>query len=388
MNKNDLLRQKIDLEKLLNKSFIARAQLPAGKKILESNLVKAITGPRRAGKSVFCLELLKDKKFAYLNFDDKKMVGTDEDEVFKILKEVYPNAQYYLFDEIQNLPGWELFINKLQRRDHNIILTGSNAKLLSGELATHLTGRFLEIEILPFSFAEYKMAKNGSIWDYLTDGGFPETVVEPNDPKVYLPTLFDSIILNDVVERHKVKYAARITELASYVLANTAGTFTYSRLANSLEFPSVLTLQKYLSYLIQTYLFFELLRYSSKVKEQFKAPRKIYTIDNGFITSRAFATSPNYGKLCENAVFIELIRRGYRPGLDLFYYQTRNGKEVDFILKRGYKVEQLIQACYSMDQTDTQKREESALKEAQEELSCKNSLIITGDNLEEWLLNK
>ena len=388
MNKNDLLRQKIELEKLLDKSFVTREQLPAGEKILESNLVKVVTGPRRAGKSVYCLELLKGKKFAYLNFDDKKMMGADEDEVFKILQEVYPEAKYYLFDEIQNLPGWELFVNKLQRRDNNIILTGSNAKLLSGELATHLTGRYLEIEILPFSFAEYKKAKNGSIWDYLIDGGFPETVVEPNDPKVYLPTLFDSIILNDVIERHKVKYTAKINELASYVLANAAGTFTYSKLANSLDFSSVLTLQKYLSHLIQTYLFFELLRYSSKVKEQFKAPRKIYTIDNGFITSRAFTASPNYGKLCENLVFVELVRRGYRPGLDLFYYQTRNSKEVDFILKRGYKIEQLIQVCYSLDQTATRKREESALREAQEELSCRNSLIITDDNLEGWLLGK
>ena len=362
MNKNDLLRQKIELEKLLDKSFVTREQLPAGEKILESNLVKVVTGPRRAGKSVYCLELLKGKKFAYLNFDDKKMMGADEDEVFKILQEVYPEAKYYLFDEIQNLPGWELFVNKLQRRDNNIILTGSNAKLLSGELATHLTGRYLEIEILPFSFAEYKKAKNGSIWDYLIDGGFPETVVEPNDPKVYLPTLFDSIILNDVIERHKVKYTAKINELASYVLANAAGTFTYSKLANSLDFSSVLTLQKYLSHLIQTYLFFELLRYSSKVKEQFKAPRKIYTIDNGFITSRAFTASPNYGKLCENLVFVELVR--------------------------GYKIEQLIQVCYSLDQTATRKREESALREAQEELSCRNSLIITDDNLEGWLLGK
>jgi len=388
MNKNDLLRQKIDLEKLLGRSFVPRVQLPAGEKILESNLVKVVIGPRRAGKSVYCLELLKDKKFAYLNFDDKKMIGADEDEVFKILQGIYPQARYYLFDEIQNLPGWELFINKLQRRGHNIILTGSNAKLLSGELATHLTGRFLEIEILPFSFAEYKKAKKRSIWDYLTDGGFPETVVEPNDPKVYLPTLFDSIILNDVIQRHNVKYTAKINELASYVLANTAGTFTYSKLASSLGFPSVLTLQKYFSYLIQTYLFFELLRFSPKIKEQFKAPRKIYTVDNGFITSRAFAASPNYGKLCENLVFIELVRRGYRPNLDLFYYQTRNGKEVDFVLKRGHKVEQLIQVCYSLDQTDTKKREESTLSEAEEELSCENSLIITGNNLGEWLLSK
>jgi len=116
MNKNDLLRQKIDLEKLLGRSFVPRVQLPAGEKILESNLVKVVIGPRRAGKSVYCLELLKDKKFAYLNFDDKKMIGADEDEVFKILQGIYPQARYYLFDEIQNLPGWELFINKLQRR--------------------------------------------------------------------------------------------------------------------------------------------------------------------------------------------------------------------------------------------------------------------------------
>lgn len=388
MNKNDLLRQKIELEEKLSRSVVSRDQLLAGQKILDSNLIKVVLGPRRAGKSVYCLELLKGKDFAYLNFDDRKITDADEDEVFDMLKEVYPRARYYLFDEIQNLPKWELFVNKLQRRDYNLILTGSNAKLLSGELTTHLTGRFLSIELLPFSLNECRKVKNCSIWEYLTDGGFPEVVALPNDPKVYLPALFDSIILNDAVKRYRAKYPAKITEMALFLLGNAAGTFTYNKLSNNFDIPSVLTARKYLSYLIETYLFFELTRYSNKVKEQFKAPRKIYCVDNGFITSRAFATSPNYGQLCENAVFIELVRRGYYPNRTLFYYQTRNRKEVDFILKKGYKVEQIIQVCFDLEHLDTRKREESALKEAEEELNCKNSLIITGDNLEEWLLKK
>lgn len=386
MNKNDLLRQKTEIEEKSTRSYIEREQLPAGLKVLDSNLIKVVTGPRRSGKSVFCLELLKDKKFAYLNFDDPKMVNADEDAVSDMLGEIYPGANYYFFDEIQNLPNWELFVNKLQRQGLNLLLTGSNSKLLAGELATHLTGRFLAIEILPFSFREFAKIKTATVWDYLAAGGFPETVALNNDYKVYLPTLFDSIVLNDAIERFDVRYAGKIKELAGYLLANSCGTFSYTKLKNNLAFQSVLTVQKYVAYLTETYLFFELVRYSAKIKEQFRAPKKVYCVDNGFISSKAFSTSPNRGKLMENTVFVELVRRGFRPGLELFYYQTRNGKEVDFILKNGHKVDQLIQVCYSLEEVDTKKREESALKEASEELACQNKLIITADNLASWLL--
>lgn len=394
MNKTIFYRQKEELERLLAKSYIYREQLPTGQELLSSNLIKIITGPRRAGKSVFCLELLKGKKFAYLNFDDDNFKNIKNyDEISDGLAEIYPKAEFYLFDEIQNLPNWEIFVNKLQRRGFNLILTGSNSKLLSGELATELTGRHIALEIFPFSFREFKKIGSGSLSEYLQNGGFPEILVEKNIAQTYLPTLFDSIVLTDVVKRYKIKLPTKIIELSSYLLSNFTALQSYTRLKNSLGFQSVFTLQKYVSYLTGAYLFFELLRFSPKLKKQFKATRKIYTIDNGFVTSRAFTTSPNLGKLLENTIFIELIRRGYKLNRDLFYYQTRNGKEIDFVLRKNYQIEKLIQVCFDLNDLQTKKREITALTEAAEELNCKDTQIITFDktdyslSLSDWLTN-
>ncbi len=222
----------------------------------------------------------------------------------------------------------------------------------------------------------------------MQNGGFPEVTALPNNPKVYLPALFDSIILTDVVKRHNIKLPVNLTNLSAYLLANTATTQSYSNLRTALDFKSVFTLQKYLSYLTEAYLFYELLRFSPKLKEQFKAPRKIYTIDNGIVTTRSFATSPNLEKLCENLVFLELLRRGYKPNQNLFYYQTKNGREVDFVLRQDYKTQSLIQVCYDLSDPQTKKREEFALSEAGKELSCNNLQIITFDTLSGWLLKE
>lgn len=387
MNKNVFLKQKEELNKLLSKPYVSREQLTIGQKFLASNLIKVVTGPRRAGKSIFCLELLQGKQFAYVNFDDEAFKTVKNyNEITDGLEQFYPKSSHYLFDEIQNLPDWEIFVNKLQRRGFNLILTGSNSKLLSGELATELTGRHLALEIFPFSYREFKKINKGTLYDYLQNGGFPEVTALPNDPKVYLPTLFDSIVLTDVVKRYNINLPVNLTNLSTYLLANIATTQSYSKLKNALNFRSVFTLQRYVSYLNEAYLFYELLRFSPKLKEQFKAPRKIYSIDNGIVTARSFTTSANLGKLCENLVFLQLLRRGYKPNQSLFYYQTKNGKEVDFVLREDFKIKKLIQVCYDISDPQTKKREESALLEAEKELNCDNSQLITFDSLESWLL--
>ncbi len=387
MNKNVFFKQKEELHALLAKPYIPRDQLAAGQKLLPLNMIKVVTGPRRAGKSIFCLELLRGKRFAYANFDDEAFQAVGEyDEITDGLREFYPNAEYYLFDEIQNLPNWEMFVNKLQRRGFNLLLTGSNSKLLGGELATELTGRHAVLEIFPFSYSEFKKINNGSLYDYMRNGGFPEVTALANDPNVYLPALFDSIVLTDVVKRYHLNQPVNLTNVSAYLLANIATTQSYTKLKNALHFKSVFTLQRYVSYLTEAYLFYELLRFSPKLKEQFKAPRKVYAIDNGMVTTRSFRTSPNMGSLCENLVFLELIRRGYKPNKNLFYYQTKNGKEVDFVLRKDYKTEKLLQVCYDLSDVQTKKREESALMEAEKELDCTHSEIITYDSLESWLL--
>ena len=159
---NDIIQQhKLEKEKLLSKAYIAREQIPHAEKFLNSELVKVITGPRRAGKSVFAFLLLKDKDFAYINFEDENLLKIKNyDEIIQGIFEVYPDINRIFFDEIQDLPNWEIFVNKLHRRGYNLILTGSNANLLSKEMASALTGRYIPIEILPFSFKEFLLAKN------------------------------------------------------------------------------------------------------------------------------------------------------------------------------------------------------------------------------------
>lgn len=402
MIKDIILQHKLEKEKLLSRDYILREKLGFARKNLETDLIKVITGPRRAGKSVFCILLLKDKKFAYLNFDDENLLKIKNyDEILKGIFEVYPKAEFILFDEIQNLENWELFVNKLRRRGHNLILTGSNAKLLSKELGTVLTGRYIPIEISPFSFQEFLRAKNfkikkeyfelpetkGKILNYLDEylksGGFPEIIVKDLDAKIYLETLFDAILLKDVVKRYKVRFSQKIYDLVIYLASNFSSEFSFTKLKNTLDFHSTNTVQNYLRYLEEAYLVFPLNRFSFKAKEQIKTAKKAYFIDNGFILAKSFQFSQNIGKLMENLVFVELLRRNYKPNKNLFYYQTRNGKEIDFVLRKEIKIKRLVQVCYEIDNPETKKRELAALAEAGKELNCNNLEIITWDREEE-----
>ncbi len=398
MIKDTLLQHKAEKERFLPKNYIVRDNSVSAKEFLKNDMIKVITGPRRAGKSVFSFLLLKDENFAYLNFDDEKLLGIkDYDEIIKAIFEVYPGSKFVFFDEIQNLEKWELFVNKLQRRGYNLILTGSNANLLNKELATVLTGRYIPIEILPFSFKEFLQAKNFQVTpedtklpeikgkmsnylhEYLKNGGFPEVVVKNLDAGLYLETLFDAVLFKDVVKRYGTRFPQRIYDLALYLLSNVCSEFTFTRLRNVLEFRSTSTVQKYLGYLEESYLFFSLNRFSFKMKEQVKTPKKIYTVDNGFILAKAFQTSANNGKLMENLVLREILRNGYRLNETVFYYKTRNGKEIDFVLKEGLEITALVQVCFDVENIETRNREIKALCEAGEELECNKFLVITWD---------
>ncbi len=402
MLKDIVLQHKVEKEKLLSKSYVLREKLDFARKFLDEDLVKVITGPRRAGKSVFSVLLLKDKNFAYLNFGDENLLKVKNyDEIIKAVFEVYPEAKFILFDEIQYLENWELFVNKLKRRGYNLILTGSNAKLLSKELATALTGRYVPIEIFPFSFKEFLKAKNfeikkgqiglpetkGKILNYLDsflkNGSFPEVVVKGLDPKTYLETLFDAILFKDVVKRYKVRFSQKIYDLASYLVSNFSSEFSFTRLRNILEFRSTKTVQNYLKYLEEAYLFFPLNRFSFKVKEQIKTAKKIYLVDNGFTLAKSFQFSQDIGKLMENLVFVEILRRGYKLNQDVFYYKTKNNKEVDFVLRKGIKIEKLIEVTYETDNFKLKEKKCKALIEASRELGCDNLKIITWDDEKE-----
>lgn len=394
--KTTILNQRAERDELLSRPYQQRHTKYDAAELLQSPLIKLITGPRRVGKSVFALLILQGKNFAYLNFDDNRLLEKwDEDLAMSALDDVYPGYDFMLLDEIQNLPSWDLWVSKLYRRGKNLIITGSNANMLSSEMATVLTGRYLQIEMLPFSLDETMMWKNISSVceeqsaqaimladDYMRNGGYPETIPARSITKSYLSTLFDSILLKDVAKRHNVRNTTDLYNLATYLLSNFCNPISANELAGELGLSSVATTKKFCDYLSEPYLFFYLPRFNNKLKLMSKAPKKVYVVDNGFVQSTAFNLSENLGRLLENQVFVELLRRGYIPGQTLFYYRTRNDKEIDFVIRKGIKLEQLIQVCYDMTSEKTSKRELNALVEAAEELHCDNLLVITNSQQE------
>ena len=398
--KTTILNQRAERDELLSRPYQQRHTKYDADELLQNPLIKLITGPRRVGKSVFALLMLQGKNFAYLNFDDNQLLEKwNEDLAMSVLDDVYPDYDFMLLDEIQNLPDWDLWVGKLYRRGKNLIITGSNAKMLSSEMATVLTGRYLQIEMLPFSLEETMSWKNISpdreeqetqvimlADDYMRNGGYPETIPARSITKSYLSTLFDSILLKDVAQRHKVRNTTDLYNLATYLLSNFCNPISANELAGELGLSSVATPKKFCDYLNEPYLFFYLPRFNNKLKLMNKAPKKVYVVDNGFVQSTAFNLSENLGRLLENQVFVELLRRGYIPGQTLFYYRTRNDKEIDFVTRKGAKVEQLIQVCYDMTSEKTRKRELDALVEAAGELHCDNLLVITNSQEEkiEW----
>lgn len=391
--KEIVLSQKIERDELLGGRYVQREGLKRARESLQGNLIKVIIGPRRAGKSVFSIQMLEGLNFAYLNFDDERLVSTsDYDELLKAIRQVYGETKLILFDEIQNLPKWELFINRLHRRGFNVILTGSNAHLLSRELSTHLTGRYIQFQIFPFSFLEFLRAKEfamdealelkerqglllGHLDSYLDKGGYPEIVVKDLDVKNYLTTLFESVLFKDIVKRHSVRYTKMLSDLAHYLITNHSNEFSYTKLKNILEFRSVHTVENYTEYLTEAFLIFSVDRFSFKLKEQMRSPKKGYAYDTGVIHAIKLKTGKDIGRLMENLVAIELMRRG----VEFYYYRSVNGKEVDFLIKRGPKVDELIQVCYDINHYGTRKRELTSLAKAGKAIGCDRLTILTWD---------
>ncbi len=386
-----LLIQKRELEQRLKEKYIGR---PVDLKKFESNLIKVIIGPRRAGKSFFAVHTLSRLgSFGYVNFDDEKLVELkDYNTLINAVNSLYNNPKYLLLDEIQNLEKWELFANRLQRQGYNLVITGSNSKLLSKELASHLTGRYLIINIFPFSFREFLDFENKELTEgeikekllsYLTYGGYPEPLVKDIDHKDYLSTLFSSIIYKDIVKRFRIRFVQAIEDLAVYLISNIAEEFSYNTLSKITKCKSVHTVEKYLNYLEEAFIFFKIPRFSFKVKEQISSNKKIYCIDNGFVHAKAFRFSSDIGKLYENIVAVELKKLEMNGIANIYYWKSDQQEEVDFVVKKGVKVDRLIQVCYDTGDIKTKNREVRALLKAGIELGCDSLFIITEDYEEE-----
>ena len=391
--KNVLLNQRQERDNLLSHPYLSRHSKYAFNELLLNKQIKLITGPRRSGKSTQALLMLQGKNFAYLNFDDNALLSRwNEEVVMAMLDDVYPAYDYLLLDEVQNLDNWDLWVSKLYRNGVNMVITGSNAKLLSSEMATVLTGRYIQVEMLPFSLAEvfeWNGMNLGAVSDedavralrmmddYLRNGGYPETVEARSITQGYLSTLFDSIVWKDVAKRHRVRNVNDLNNLAMYLVSNFCNPLSYNSVAMDLGFASVATTKKFMGYLNEPYLFFYLSRYNNKLKLMKNAPQKVYLVDNGFVSAKAFSLSDNLGRLLENQVFVELLRRGYNTERSLFYYRSRNDKEVDFVTRDGNRIESLIQVCYDLSSPKTEKREVDSLIECAAELQCDRLVIVT-----------
>ena len=382
-----IIIQKRELENRLQEKYIERE---IETKKIDNDQIKVIIGPRRAGKSFFAIHALNNiGNFGYANFDDEKLVQIEDyNEIINSINDIYDSPKYLLLDEVQNLKNWELFVNRLQRQGYNLIITGSNSKLLSHELSTHLTGRHLPINVFPFSFKEFlkletKELTKGEIktrlHSYITYGGYPEPLIKNLEHRDYLSTLFDSVIYKDIIKRFKIRSIQGIEDLATYLISNIAKEYSYNTLSKMTRCKSVHTVEKYLSYLEEAFMFFKLNRFSYKVKEQISSGKKIYCIDNGLINAKAFKISSDIGRLYENIVAIELKKLEVSGSANIYYWKSKAQEEVDFVVRSGLNVVQLIQVCYDTDDIKTKEREIKALIKAGNELNCKELLIITTD---------
>ncbi len=388
MLRDIIILQKREFEKRLSERYVPRQVKLRQEK---SDLVKVIMGPRRVGKSFYALHRLSDMgKVGYVNFDDERLADlADYDSLLAAVDSVYNSPKILLLDEIQNMPKWELFANRLARQGYNLFITGSNAHLFSLELATHLTGRHTSIVLFPFSFSEYLQAvslgeltaseKRQKVEEYVERGGYPEPLVKDLDWKEYLSTLFDSIIYKDILHRHKIRNMQGLTDLAQYLISNTAREFSYNSLARVGKCKSVLTAQRYVGYLQEAYLFFTLSRFSYKVREHSGENKKIYCIDNGLISAKAFQSAPDLGRSYENAVAVHLKRQEAEGSFKVYYWKNAQGEEVDFVVYKDRKVSQLIQVCADLREPKVREREVRALLKASKELKCKELLVITAD---------
>jgi uncharacterized protein len=353
---------------------------------LGSSLVKVVLGPRRAGKSRLIQKILENKKTAYLNFDDESFRGSSGDAIIDAAHRIYPAAEYWYLDEIQDFPDWETMVNKLHRRGYNIVLTGSNAKLLSTELATALTGRHIPIELLPFSYEEFVNAtKRVAGWEsfqfFLERGGYPEVLFEPGlDAKTYLKTLFDSVVLKDLVKRRKIRNPNYLTNTLALLVNNVASRTSARALSKALHGnPSVVTVENYIGYFEEAYLVEAMGAFSFRTKAQLQSERKPYLIDTGALGALSAKNLPIQSKQLENAIYLALRGQGKIHNTSLFYYRTESGKEVDFLIREGHKTTAMIQVCLNMSAGETREREVSALVQAKKLFPEAKLLIVTAD---------
>jgi uncharacterized protein len=381
---------------------------------LRSNKIISLIGPRRSGKTSELFNLmaaiLEDgvpiRQLLYLNFEDERLdfeVRT-LDSILQAYLELYPDLKFkecfFFFDEIQNIDGWERFVRRVHDSiSKNIFITGSNAKLLSKEIATSLRGRALTYKVLPLSFLEYCQFKKipldlyarrskahltNALKDYLQWGGFPEIIDYSDDLKTRtLQEYFNTMMYRDMIERYDLKHPALIKYFLKKLLSCVTKNISVNKLFNELKSAGFkISKQKLYDYLIMSeniFLGIVLKKYSTTTINQELTDKKIYIIDNGLLTATHFRFSNNVGKAMEQCVFLELFRNDQ----SVFYYKEKF--ECDFLIQEGLTIVSAIQVCYALDNAETRRRELQGLLAACNAFGLSKGSIITYEQEEEFL---
>ena len=374
---------------------IERAQLSKLERAAHLPHALIISGLRRVGKSTLLAQMahkLGSDSFYYFNFEDDRFLNfqaEDANDLFQLLVETFGERKIFIVDEVQNIPGWEHFVRRFMDMNFKFYITGSNASLLSQELGTRLTGRYVPVELFPFSFQEYMRFRGQTLPDvqrmttvenarlkkalssYLEFGGIPDALKYPELP--LLRTLYDDVLYRDIATRYHLEAVIALKELAFYLMSNPASMVSFNKLKEQFRLGSVNTIKSYIDYLQNSWLVFTLNLYDYSVKRQQIAQKKIYAIDTGLSKTVGFGFSPNTGKLIENLVFLALRQQTK----EIYYYTTPGGYEVDFYLPEK---RQFIQVAQNLANPDTREREIRALNDALIGIRAESALILSDEN--------
>jgi uncharacterized protein len=380
--------------------------------MLEKRRIVSIIGPRRAGKTFVCFDIMNDLmkrgvprgNIVYMNFEDERLVPLDGRELTNLLDvhaELYErdakNPLYCFLDEVQNVPNWSKWVRRTidQNRDVSIVLTGSSSKMLSSEIATELRGRGTSITVFPYSFEEFLRARGHSVEysekllyspqrnvikrlfnDYCSRGGFPE-ITGFDEYRETLQQYYHAMFTRDMVERFRVN---NIRQFEDFIKIQITRFASLSSISNSEKEMKDLgygvsknTLMNYLGYAKDVFLLFDVCKFDYKITRQMRAPRKIYAVDSGLLNAVRFSTSEDRGRILENIVFMELRRRFE----NIYYHQ--GASECDFIVVDERSISHCFQVCWSMENKEIAERETRGLLDALNAYGLKQGIILTAD---------
>ena len=394
MEKNDLREILIDQkEAFQNKTGLIERDISLDM-YLKTGQIVVITGVRRCGKSSLMFLIkealgLKESEYCYCNFDDERLSNypTLLNDIYSLHLEMYRTEPVFFFDEIQEVSGWEKFVNRMYEQGRKVYVTGSNARLLSSEISTSLTGRNKVLELMPFSFSEYLLMEDrayelerlsvkqrslllNDLNTYLEMGGFPLVVKEKDLDIAH--ALFQDILYRDIVVRYRLTNVDEVRQIALYLASNIGKLFSYSSLQAISGLKSLSSVKNYLDYFEASFLFFYVRKFDYSLRKQSMNSRKVYAVDNSIPNRLGFRFTENRGRLLENAVFMELKRKG----CEVYYFSGKN--ECDFLIKENLRVTEAIQVVYELN-AENMKREIDGLSEAMHTFDIPKGTLIVFD---------